>query len=33
VACSWGFVAREKLIEAGITRIANRPLDIMEYIY
>lgn len=28
VACSWGFVPREKLTEAGITTIADRPEQI-----
>ena len=28
VACSWGFVAREKLVEAGISRIVDRPQEI-----
>ena len=28
IACSWGFVAREKLMEAGIEHIIDRPEDI-----
>lgn len=30
VACSWGFVAREKLVEAGIGCIVDRPEEIRE---
>lgn len=29
VACSWGFVPREQLVEAGISNIADRPADIV----
>lgn len=29
VACSWGFVPRERLVEEGITMIADRPEDIL----
>ena len=29
VACSWGFVAREKLVEAGIGTIIDRPDEII----
>jgi len=29
VACSWGFVAREKLVEAGIGTIIDRPDEIL----
>lgn len=29
VACSWGFVPREQLTEAGIRDIADRPADIV----
>ena len=29
VACSWGFVAREKLVEAGIRCIVDRPQEII----
>ena len=32
VACSWGFVAREKLVEAGIGCIVDRPQEIMFFI-
>ena len=28
VACSWGFVARERLIEAGVEHIIDKPTDI-----
>ena len=28
VACSWGFVAREKLVEAGIEHIIDKPEEI-----
>ena len=28
VACSWGFVAREKLEAAGVEHIINRPLEL-----
>ena len=29
VACSWGFVRREALVQAGITRIVDRPEEII----
>jgi phosphoglycolate phosphatase len=29
VACSWGFVPREKLVNAGIERIVDRPEEIL----
>lgn len=29
VACSWGFVPREKLVEAGIERIMDHPKEIL----
>ena len=29
VACSWGFVPREKLVEAGIEHIIDKPEDIL----
>ena len=32
IACSWGFVAREKLMEAGIEHIIDRPEDIFRNI-
>ena len=32
VACSWGFVAREKLVEAGISCIVDRPQEITFFI-
>ena len=31
VACSWGFVAREKLIEAGIEHIIDEPKEISSF--
>ena len=30
VACSWGFVAREKLVEAGIEHIIDNPEEIIK---
>ena len=30
VACSWGFVAREKLVEAGIEHIIDKPKEIIK---
>lgn len=32
VACSWGFVPREKLVEAGIERIMDHPKEILNHI-
>ena len=32
VACSWGFVAREKLVEAGIAHIIDKPEEILSVI-
>ena len=32
IACSWGFVAREKLMEVGIEHIIDRPEDIFRNI-
>ncbi len=29
IACSWGFVSRQALAEAGVTRIIDRPEDIV----
>ena len=29
VACSWGFVRREALVEAGVTRIVDSPEEIL----
>ena len=29
VACSWGFVAREKLEEAGCERIIDNPMELL----
>ena len=31
VACSWGFVARERLVEAGIEHIIDKPEEILNY--
>ena len=31
VACSWGFVAREKLVEAGIAHIIDKPKEIISF--
>ena len=31
VACSWGFVAREKLVEAGIAHIIDKPKEIFSF--
>ena len=33
VACSWGFVSREALIEAGVTRIIDKPQELLLDIY
>lgn len=33
VACSWGFVPREKLIEAGVVRIIDKPAELALDIY
>ena len=33
VACSWGFVSRDALIEAGVTRIIDQPEDLIHYIH
>ena len=33
VACSWGFVAREKLVEAGIVHIIDKPEEIFLQFY
>lgn len=33
VACSWGFVPREKLVEAGVSRIIDKPADLALDIY
>lgn len=32
VACSWGFVSRDALIEAGVTRIIDQPEDLMQFL-
>ena len=31
IACSWGFVPREKLLAADITTIADRPMDVLGF--
>ena len=31
VACSWGFVSRDALIEAGVTHIIDQPQDLIHY--
>ena len=33
VACSWGFVPREKLVEAGVVRIIDKPAELALDIY
>ena len=33
VACSWGFVPREKLVEAGVSRIIDRPEQLLLDVY
>ena len=33
VACSWGFVPRAQLIEAGVTRIIDKPQDLLIDVY
>ena len=30
VACSWGFVSREALIDAGVARIVDKPEELMQ---
>ncbi|MBQ7531687.1 MAG: HAD family hydrolase [Paludibacteraceae bacterium] len=32
VACSWGFVPRQQLVEAGVRQIADRPEQILRFI-
>lgn len=32
IACSWGFVPRDQLIEANIPRIIDKPEELIEYI-
>ncbi len=32
-ACSWGFVSREALIEAGVTRIVDKPEELLLDVY
>ena len=33
VACSWGFVPREKLVEAGVSRIIDKPAEFALDVY
>ena len=33
VACSWGFVPRERLVEAGVGRIIDKPADLALDVY
>ena len=33
VACSWGFVSREALIENGVTRVIDKPEDLLLDVY
>ena len=33
VACSWGFVPREKLVEAGVSRIIDHPAELALDVY
>ena len=32
VACSWGFVARERLVAEGIENIIDRPDEFLKYL-
>ena len=32
VACSWGFVPREKLVDAGVTRIIDKPGELLSFL-
>ena len=32
IACSWGFVPREQLVEAGVIRIVDQPAQILHYV-
>ncbi|MBO6073749.1 MAG: HAD family hydrolase [Paludibacteraceae bacterium] len=33
VACSWGFVRREALVDAGVTRIIDKPEELMQQLH
>ena len=33
VACSWGFVPRERLVEEGIEHIIDQPVDLLNYVH
>lgn len=33
VACSWGFVSREKLVEAGVDKIVDSPKEVLQIIF
>jgi phosphoglycolate phosphatase len=32
IACSWGFVPREKLVAAGVTRIIDKPEEFLSFL-
>ena len=32
VACSWGFVPRERLVEEGVEHIIDQPVDLLNYV-
>ena len=32
IACSWGFVPRQQLVEASVEQIADSPTDILKFI-
>ena len=33
VACSWGFVPRERLVGEGVQHIVDNPIDILNYVH
>ncbi len=33
VACSWGFVPRERLVEEGVEHIIDQPVDLLNYVH
>ena len=33
VACSWGFVPREKLVAEGVEHIIDQPVDLLNYVH
>lgn len=33
VACSWGFVRRDALVDAGVTRIIDKPEELMQQLH